>query len=60
MVRGNYVWCLVIFIIFMGSGGAKRWRDALKLSFGVANVSHKGEVGNCNREVGGGGGIPTM
>ena len=25
VVRGNYVWCVVIFVIFMGFGGAKRW-----------------------------------
>ena len=24
-VGGNYVWCLVIVVIFMGTGGAKRW-----------------------------------
>ena len=24
-IRGNYVWCLVIVVIFMGLGGAKRW-----------------------------------
>ena len=25
VVGGNYVWFLVISVIFMGSGGAKRW-----------------------------------
>ena len=30
VVRGNYVWCLVIFDVFMGFGGAKRWWDAFK------------------------------
>ena len=35
VVRGNYVWCLVIFVIFMGIGGAEVG-DALKSSFGVA------------------------
>ena len=24
-VGGNYVWCLVIVVIFMGTGEAKRW-----------------------------------
>ena len=41
VVGGNYIWCLVIVVIFVGSAGAKRWgggggRDSLKSSFGVA------------------------
>ena len=35
VVGGNYVWCLVIVVTFMEFGGAKRWSDALKSSFGV-------------------------
>ena len=35
VVGRNYVWCLVIVVIFMGFGGAKRWGKALKSSFGV-------------------------
>ena len=40
VVRGNYVWCLVIFVIFMGIGGAEVG-DALKSSFWGGNASHK-------------------
>ena len=36
VVRGNFVWYLVIFVMFMGFEGAKRWGNALKSSFGVA------------------------
>ena len=36
VVRGNYVWCHVIFVIFMGFGGAKRRENPLKSSSGVA------------------------
>ena len=25
VVGGNYVWCLVVVVIFMGFEGAKRW-----------------------------------
>ena len=25
VVGGNYIWCLVIVVMFMGFGGAKRW-----------------------------------
>ena len=32
---GSYVWCLVIVVIFIGFGGAKKWEDASKASFGV-------------------------
>ena len=42
VVRGNYVWCLVIFVIFMGFGGAEV-RDVLKSSLGGGNASHKRE-----------------
>ena len=40
MVRGNYVGCLAMFVIFMGFGGAEVG-DALKSSFGGGNASHK-------------------
>ena len=33
VVRGKYAWCLVIFAIFMGFGGAEVG-DVLKSSFG--------------------------
>ena len=37
VVGGNYEWCLVIVVIFMGFGGAsKKVGDALKSSFGLA------------------------
>ena len=41
VIRGNYVLRSVIFVIFMGFGGAKRWRDA----FGVAVQATKGGGG---------------
>ena len=40
MVRGNYVGCLAMFVIFMGFGGAEVG-DALKSSFRGGNASHK-------------------
>ena len=43
-LSGNYVWYLVIFVIFMGFGGAKRLGNALKASFG-GNASNKGGRG---------------
>ena len=55
VVTGNYIWCFVIFVIFMGFE-AKRWRDALKSSFGVAMQAAREEGGNFNGEVG----VPTM
>ena len=39
VVGVNYVWCLVIIVIFMRFGESKRWQncvDALKSTFGVA------------------------
>ena len=36
VVRGNYVWCLIIFVIFMRFGGVEVG-DALKSSFGLGN-----------------------
>ena len=39
-VGGNYVWCLAIVVIFMRTGGAKRWGaggSVLKPIFEVAN-----------------------
>ena len=34
VVGGNYVWCLVIVVIFMGFGGAKRWGMLQSLHLG--------------------------
>ena len=49
VVRGNYVWCLVIFVIFMGFEGAEV-RDVLKSSLGGGNASHKrGDAGYYKR-----------
>ena len=44
MVGGNYVWYLMIVVIFMGFGeaGAKRCADALKSSIGVAMQAAEG------------------
>ena len=42
VVRGNYAWYLVRFVIFMGFGGAEV-RVILK-SFGGGSASHKKEV----------------
>ena len=50
VVRRNYVWCLVIFVIFMGFGGKKRCKDVLKSSFGVAMQATIGEEGYFNKE----------
>ena len=41
VVGGSYLWCLVIIVIFMVFGGAKRGEDALKSSFGVAMQATK-------------------
>ena len=38
---GNYVWCLVIVVIFMEFGRAKKWEDVLKSSLGVARQATK-------------------
>ena len=43
VVGGNYVWYLVIVAIFIGFGGAKRWEDVLKSSFGVAMEATRGQ-----------------
>ena len=51
-IEGNYVWCLVIVVIFMGLGGANRWGDVLTSSFG--KVRHK-RVGQFLLGGGGGG-----
>ena len=32
-VGENYVWCLVMLVIFMGFGGAKKWRWSSYTSF---------------------------
>ena len=44
VVGGNYVWYLMIVVIFMGFGeaGAKRCADALKSSIGVAMQAAEG------------------
>ena len=44
VVGGNYVWYLMIVVIFMGFGqaGAKRCGDALKPSIGVAMQAAEG------------------
>ena len=43
VVRRNYEWCLVIFVIFvMRFGGAEVW-DALKPSLGGGNANYKSE-----------------
>ena len=50
VVRGNYVWCLVIFVIFTGIGGAEVG-NALKSSFWGGNASHKsGEAISMEKE----------
>ena len=41
-VGGNYVWCLVIVVIFMEFGRAKKWEDVLKSSLEVARQATKG------------------
>ena len=41
MVRGNYVWYTVIFIIFIVFGGAELG-NALKTSFGLAMQATRG------------------
>ena len=51
-VGGNYVWCLVIVVIFMGTGGgAKRWGagggSVLKPLFEVAS-HNRGDIGADN------------
>ena len=40
VVRGNYVWSLAIFVIFMGFGGAEVGH-ALNSSIGESHASHK-------------------
>ena len=39
VVKENYAWCLVMFVIFMGFGGGEVG-DVLK-SFGGCKASHK-------------------
>ena len=44
VVGGNYIWCLVIVVIFVGSAGAKRWRGGgglFKVIIWGGNASHK-------------------
>ena len=43
VVRRNYVWYIVIFVIFMGFGVAELG-DALKTSFGLAMQATRGEM----------------
>ena len=53
VVTGNYVWCLVIFVIFMGFGGAEVggcyvviiWGWQCKLQEGGCNFNGEGGVG---------------
>ena len=40
VVGRNYVWCLVIVVIFMGFGGAKGWGRFKSIIWGD-NASHK-------------------
>ena len=45
-VGGNYVWCLVVVvIIFIGLGEAKKAREVLKSSYG--ETSRKGGTNFC-------------
>ena len=44
-VGGNYVWCLVIVVIFMEFGRAKKWEDVLKSSLEVERQATKGGEG---------------
>ena len=37
-IEGNYVWCLVVIVIFMELGGANRWGRCFK----IVTASHKG------------------
>ena len=41
VVGVNYVWCLVIVVIFMGLGGAKKRGETLKSSSRVAMQATK-------------------
>ena len=41
VVGVNYVWCLVIVVIFIGLGGAKKRGETLKTSSGVAMQATK-------------------
>ena len=46
-VGGNYVWCLAIVVIFMRTGGVKRWGaggSVLKPIFEVANHDGGGQL----------------
>ena len=49
VVRGNYLWCFVIFATFMEFGGAEVG-NALKSSFGGGNTIHKMGGGNSKEE----------
>ena len=41
VVGGNYIWCLVIVVIFVGSAGAKRWGGLFKVIIWGGNASLK-------------------
>ena len=43
VVGGNYVWYLVIVVLFIGFGGAKSWKNALKLSFMLEMQASEGD-----------------
>ena len=52
MVKRDYVWRIVIFVIFMGFRGAKRCEDVLKSSFGKGGEGGGGQgVPLCNAAV---------
>ena len=42
LVGENYVWCLVVVVVFMRFGGVRKWGEALKLSHGVVTQATKG------------------
>ena len=42
VVTGNYVWCLVIFVIFMGFGGAEVGGVLCSHHLGVAMQAARG------------------
>ena len=42
-VAGNYIWCLVMFVVFIGVRRANRWGggEVLKSSYRRGGASHK-------------------
>ena len=53
VVEGNYVWCLLIVVIFTWFGKEKWWGNTLKSSFGADNASHKEGMGRGGGAAGG-------